>query len=98
MYLMTSKPPIPEPCDLPAEPPLMLDLGGVESLSAAGIGELVGLRSRLRASGGQLVLTNVGDHARRAIEESRLAGVLGVCRNGTVQGEGVEGGEGAGKA
>jgi hypothetical protein len=94
MYLMTTPPPIPEPSDIPAGPPLVLDLGGVEALSAAGIGELVGLRSRLRDSGGRLVLVNVGGHARRAIEEARLADAMGVCRGMRPAGDGGEVAEG----
>ena len=79
------------------------NLVGIESLSAAGIGELVGLRSRLRDSGGRLVLVNVGGHARRAIEEARLADVLGVCCGTKSAGDegGVAGGgvwEACGKA
>jgi STAS domain len=103
MYLMTTPPPIPEPHDFPSGPPLVLDLGSVATLSAAGIGELVGLRSRLLASGGRLVLVNVSGHARRALEESRLADVMGVCRGPMPagdEGEVAEGGvwEACGKA
>ena len=103
MYLMTTPPPIPEPHDFPSGPPLVLDLVGIESLSASGIGELVGRRSRLRDSGGRLVLVNVGGHARRAIEEARLADVLGVCCGTKSAGDegGVAGGgvwEACGKA
>ena len=103
MYLMTSPPPIPEPTNFHAGPPLVLDLGGIESLSAAGIGELVSLRSRLHASGGQLVLVNVGDHVRRAIEESRLTEAFNVRCNGHLRpalddGEAAERGDGVGRA
>jgi hypothetical protein len=102
MYLMTSRLPIPDPSDFPAGPPLVLDLGCVESLSAAGIGELVGLQFRLHASGGRLVLINVGDHAFRAIEQSRLTEALGVRRQGVVrpapdEAEVMESGEEVGK-
>lgn len=101
MYLMTSPPPILAPSDYPAGPSLVLDLGGVEALPAAGIGKLVGLRSRLHVSGGRLVLVNVGDRARRAIEESRSAEVLCVRRNSLVrpapdEGEFVQSGEAVG--
>ena len=43
--------------------PLLLDLAGVECLTAGGLGELVALHNRLRNSGGQLVLVNVGERA-----------------------------------
>ena len=43
--------------------PLLLDLVGVECLTAGGLGELVALHNRLRNSGGQLVLVNVGERA-----------------------------------
>jgi len=73
MYLMTRPPAIPS--TLPDGPPLVLDLGG-EPISAAGIGELVGLRNRLRDSGGRLVLVNVAEAARRALSASHLADVF----------------------
>jgi anti-anti-sigma factor len=78
MYLMTPPPPMPTPAAFLPGPPLVLDLGGVQSLSAAGIGELVALRSRLRASGGRLVLANVGHYVSGAIEEAGLSDSLGV--------------------
>lgn len=74
MYLMTSPPAIPS--TFPDGPPLVLDLGG-EPLSAAGIGELVRLNSRLRESGGRLVLVNVAEAARNALAASNLAGAFG---------------------
>jgi anti-anti-sigma factor len=69
----------------PAQPPtgrnpLLLDLGGVDVLSAAGLGELVTLHRRVRASGGNLVLCNVGDRAYEVLELSRLTDVLDVRR------------------
>jgi hypothetical protein len=42
---------------------LMLDLAGVECLTADGLGGLVALHNGLRASGGGLVLWNVGERA-----------------------------------
>ena len=74
MYLLTRPPAIPS--SLPHGPPLVLDLGG-ESISAAGIGELVGLNARLRESGGRLVLVNVGEMARGALAASNLAEAFG---------------------
>ena len=43
--------------------PLLLDLAGVECLTAGGLGELVALHNRVRDSGGRLVLVNVGERA-----------------------------------
>lgn len=74
MYLMTRPPAIPS--TFPDGPPLVLDLGG-EAVSATGIGELVGLRNRLRESGGRLVLVNVAEAARRALAASNLADAFG---------------------
>lgn len=57
--------------DSPARiaPPLTLDLAGVRALTAADLGQLVGLHHRLRASGGRLVLCNV---APLAVDVLRL--------------------------
>ena len=89
MYLKTTPPPIPT--NLPTDPALVLDLTGVETISAAGIGELVRLRTRLLGSGGRLVLVHVGDVVLRAIEEARLTEMLGVRRSGLVRPEPDEG-------
>ena len=43
--------------------PLLLDLAGVECVTAGGLGELVALHNRVRDSGGRLVLVNVGERA-----------------------------------
>ncbi len=59
-------------------PALALDLGGVYSLTAAGLGNLLALQRELRDSGAALTLLNVCDAACRVIEAAGLTGVLGV--------------------
>jgi anti-anti-sigma regulatory factor len=54
----------------------------VDFLTAAGVGELVGLHSRMREMGGDLVLTNVGEQAFEVLEVARLTDVLDVRRQG----------------
>jgi anti-anti-sigma factor len=51
---------------------LLLDLAGVECVTAGGLGQLVALHTRLRESGGRLVLVNVGE---RAFEVFKLTGL-----------------------
>src|SRR5206468_621183 len=51
----------------PDGPPLDLDLAGVGTLTAGGVGELVALHDRLAGSGGRLVLWNVGPAAFEAM-------------------------------
>ena len=77
----------PLPLSLPAVPAyesgrraLFLDLSGVENPTAAGLGELVALHKRLVASGGRLVLCNVGERAYEVFEVARLTEVLDVRR------------------
>ena len=60
--------------------PLVLDLGDVKVLTAGGLGQLVALHNRLRASGGRLVLSNVGQLAYEALEVTRLTELLDVRR------------------
>jgi anti-anti-sigma factor len=59
---------------------LYLDLSGFESPTAAGLGQLVTLHKRLRASGGRLVLCNVGEAAYEVFAVTRLTDVLDVRR------------------
>lgn len=61
-------------------PALVLDLGEVTELTADGLGQLVSLHKRLRASGGQLVLCNVGERAYEVFEVTRLIDLLDVRR------------------
>jgi len=53
--------------------PLVLDLSGVDRLSASGVRELLALRGRLEAMGGMLVLSNVNGAAAEALRRSGLA-------------------------
>jgi anti-anti-sigma factor len=58
--------------------PLLLDLAGVECVTASGLGELVALHNRLRDSGGHLVLVNVGERAFEVLEVCRLTDLLDI--------------------
>jgi anti-anti-sigma factor len=57
---------------------LRLDLGGVQLLTAAGLGVLVATRNQLRARGGRLVLCNVGPLPHEVIRVARLDRLLDV--------------------
>jgi anti-anti-sigma factor len=57
---------------------LVLDLGEVKVPTAGGLGELVALHHRLRASRRQLVLCNVGPQAFEVFELTRLTQLLDV--------------------
>ena len=59
-------------------PALVLDLSEVNDLTAGGLGQLVSLHKRLRASGGHLVLCNVGERAYEVFEVTRLIDLLDV--------------------
>jgi anti-anti-sigma regulatory factor len=61
-------------------PPLVLDLGDLDVLTADRLGRLVALHNRLRGSGGRLVLCNVGGAAYEALEVTGLTGLLEVRR------------------
>jgi anti-anti-sigma regulatory factor len=61
-------------------PPLVLDLGDIDDLSADRLGRLVALHNRLQNSGGRLVLCNVGGAAYEALEVSGMTGLLEVRR------------------
>jgi anti-anti-sigma factor len=61
--------------------PLLLDLAGVECVTAGGLGELVALHTRLRDSGGRLVLVNVGERAFEVFAVAGLTGLLDVRPN-----------------
>jgi anti-anti-sigma regulatory factor len=56
----------------------VVDLSGVECPSAACLGQLVALNSWLRASGGRLVVDQVGERAYEVFEVARLTRVLDV--------------------
>jgi anti-anti-sigma factor len=58
--------------------PLVLDLSGVEMLSAAGLTELVDLHRRLREMGGELVLVNVNDQVYEIFQVAHLTRLLNV--------------------
>lgn len=60
---------------------LLLDLAGVECVTAGGLGELVALHNRLRDSGGRLVLVNVGERAFEVFAVTGLTGLLDVRPN-----------------
>src|SRR5262249_58899226 len=59
-------------------PVLLLDLGGVHTLTAHRLGQLVALLRELRHSRAKLTLLNVRDAARRVLDDAGLAGVLAV--------------------
>jgi anti-anti-sigma regulatory factor len=59
-------------------PALSLDLGGVQLVTAEGLGKLLALHGDLRGSGARLTLVNVGGAARRVIDDAGLTGVLDV--------------------
>jgi anti-anti-sigma regulatory factor len=61
---------------------LVLDLGGTRAVTAAGLGQLVRLHNRLRATGGSLVVRNVGRSAYAAFAATRLTDLLDVRRAG----------------
>ena len=63
-------------------PSLVLDLAGVDFLTAEGLGELVTIHRRLRDMGGDLVLCNVTAQAFEVLEVARLTQVLQVRRAG----------------
>jgi anti-anti-sigma factor len=80
MITETERPPAARPRHRPEGCPLLLDLGGVDLLSAAGLGELVTLHKRVRASGGRLVLCNVGERAYEVLRLARLTDLVEVRR------------------
>ena len=61
---------------------LVLDLGGITVPTAGGLGQLVALHNRLRASGNRLVLSNVGPRAFEVFELTCLTQLLDVRRDG----------------
>jgi anti-anti-sigma factor len=62
--------------------PLVIDFDGVDGFNANGLGRLVTLHTRLLASGGHLVLCNVGERAFEALEVTGLTELLDVRRDG----------------
>ena len=56
----------------------VLDLSRVKVPTAGGLGQLVALHNRLRASGGRLVLCNVGARAFEVLELAHLTRLLDV--------------------
>ena len=61
--------------------PLLLDLAGVECVTAGGLGQLVALHNRLRDTGGHLVLVNVGERAFKVFKLTGLNALLDVRPN-----------------
>jgi anti-anti-sigma regulatory factor len=61
-------------------PALTLDLRDVTTLSAGGLGQLVALHNRLAASGGRLVLCNVGRLPHGVLEVTSLTSLFEVHR------------------
>jgi anti-anti-sigma regulatory factor len=57
---------------------LLLDLGGVQVLTAEDLGRLVALHNCLLDSGGRLILCNVGQRAFEVLELTRLTELLDV--------------------
>lgn len=72
---------LPHPLAGLPPPVLMLDLAEVSVPTAAGLGELVSLHKRLRASGRWLVLCNVQEMAYEVFEVAGLAHFLVVRRD-----------------
>jgi anti-anti-sigma factor len=68
------------PADKSCKRALYLDLSGFENPTAAGLGQLVTLHKRLLASGGRLVLCNVGEAAYEVLAVTRLTEVFDVRR------------------
>jgi anti-anti-sigma factor len=62
--------------------PLVLDLSGVDVLTASGLGELVVLHKRLRGMGGELVLVNVNDKVLEVLQTARLTELFHVRPKG----------------
>jgi anti-anti-sigma regulatory factor len=56
----------------------VVDLSGVRALTAADLGRLVALHNRLKASGGRLVLSNVGPLAAEVLRLTRLTDLFEV--------------------
>jgi anti-anti-sigma factor len=59
-------------------PNLLLDLGSVESLTAAGLGRLVALNQATRARGGRLTLADVAPLLHEILEITHLTGVFDI--------------------
>ncbi len=57
---------------------LLLDLNGIAGMTSVGLGKLIGLHLRLRASGGRLTLLNVRSLVRTALAASHLDRLLEV--------------------
>lgn len=62
---------------------LLLDLSGVDSPTAAGLGELTTLHKRVQNSGGKLILCNVNDPTFETLDVARLTDVLNIRRSNT---------------
>jgi anti-anti-sigma factor len=60
---------------------LVLDLSGVDFLTAEGLGELVRRHGRMRDLGGELVLDNVGARAFEVLTVAGLTTVFDVRRS-----------------
>jgi anti-anti-sigma factor len=59
-----------------ASPLLRLDFGSVEYLTAAGLGILIAVHTRLRDTGGRLILCNVHPKVEEILRVTRLDKVL----------------------
>jgi anti-anti-sigma factor len=56
---------------------VVLDLSGVSNIDAAGVGELIHIRTAVTDAGGAVEITQANPHVRRVLE---VAGVLGLLR------------------
>ncbi len=66
---------------------VLLDFSNVEQFSSAELGTLVSLHSRMRSSGGRLLLFNLSDQIYEVFTATRLQTVLEICRDeGTTPG------------
>ena len=72
--------PPPLPISQPGPREWVVDLSGVECPTASCLGQLVAFNSGLRASGGRLVVDNVGERAYEVFAVAKLTQVLDVRR------------------
>jgi anti-anti-sigma factor len=62
-----------------AFPRVLIDLGPIDYLSSLGIGALVGLKKRVEAYGGQLVLVGVQIYVREILQGMGLLAILPIA-------------------
>jgi len=60
---------------------VVLDMGGVDFISSAGVGALASAKTSLTRKGGQLAMTNLQPQVAKVLEIMRLVPVLGVFQD-----------------